>query len=264
VYTAHGWPFQKGAPWRQRLSSYAGEFVGARLGDAVICLTQAEADNARFVVPSRRLHVVSNGIADVADHRQPEQRSASIAAEGPALVMVARFAPPKRQFDLVESLASLGGERWTLTFIGDGPDRAACEELAAATFPDGRVRFAGHRDDVPAVLAAHDIALLWSGYEGMPMALLEGMRAGLCCIANDLPGVRSLFGSTGPGPTGSTESAGIVVRDAADLAGVVRSLSSSPAEIDKMGTRARQRYLDMFTADVMAAAIRDVYESIVR
>ena len=49
------------------------------------------------------------------------------------------------------------------------------------------MRFLGHRDDVPTVLASQDISILWSEYEGMPIALMEAMRAGLCCIASDLP-----------------------------------------------------------------------------
>ncbi|MCB0965419.1 MAG: glycosyltransferase [Ilumatobacter sp.] len=252
VYTAHGWPFQPGAPWRQRVSSYAGETVGAWLGDVVICLTESEARAARWVVPSSRMRIVPNGIADVsADELRPSGRS----ADGPVrLVMVARFAPPKQQAALLQALADVADVAWELTFVGEGPGRTACEQIAAARFGDGRVSFAGHRDDVPALLARHDVAVLWSGYEGMPMALLEGMRAGLCCLANDLPGVRVLFGTDH-----DLEPAGVIA-DADGLPELVRRWADDRDDLDRWGQRARQRYLDAFTADAMAAAVRQAYD----
>ena len=257
VYTAHGWPFQAGAPLRQRVSSYAGETVGAWLGDAVICLTEAEAANARFVVPRRRLWVVPNGIADV----PVAQRRRQSGVAGPVgLVMVARFAPPKQQPALIDAMRALADLDWTLIFVGDGPDRPVCEASAAAAFPDGRVRFLGHRDDVPGLLAANDIAVLWSRYEGMPIALMEAMRAGLCCVANDLPGVHALFGGQRDGD--STGPAGVVAAGADELTSELRRLIEHPDEIDRLGNLARRRYLDAFTADAMATGTRTVYDAV--
>jgi glycosyltransferase involved in cell wall biosynthesis len=253
VYTAHGWPFQTGAPLRQRVSSYLGEAAGAQLGDAVICLTRSEADAARFVVPRRRIRIVPNGIADVAPSCVRPTRSRGGAPT--RLIMVARFAPPKRQLALIESLTSATRDDWTLTFVGDGPEREVCERVASDRFGDGRIVFAGHSDGVPELLAAHDVAILWSGYEGMPMALLEGMRAGLCCVANDLPGVRVLFGAE--------PAAGVIVADGDDLARTVDRLCAEPAEVDRLGSLARARYEAAFTADAVATATRRVYDEVV-
>ncbi len=251
VYTAHGWPFQKGATWRQRLSSLAGEAVGGRLGDAVICLTDAEAARARRarVVAPDRVWVVPNGIVDVPE----SSRRLAGTTTGPiGLVMVARFAPPKMQFELIGALAGVADRDWTLTFVGDGPGRVTCEALAARLHGD-RVRFLGHRDDVVEILAANDVALLWSRYEGMPMALLEGMRAGLCCVSSDLPGSRVLFGSP---------PAGLLVDGQPALVAGLRELFDDPGRIDALGARARDRYERSYTAGAMAQAVRTVYEQV--
>ena len=264
VYTAHGWPFQPGAPLRQRVASYLGEAAGGWLGGAVICLTPAEADAARLVVPRRRIRIVPNGIADVAPSCV---RPSGRVGDGPVrLVMVARFAPPKRQLDLIESLTRAPGDGWTLTLVGDGPERAACERVAAERFPDGRVEFTGHSDAVPELLAAHDVAILWSGYEGMPMALLEAMRAGLCCVANDLPGVRVLFDDVaGEGPVQpASPGAGVIVTDGDELVRVIARLCADPVEIDRLGSLARARYEAAFTAEAVAAATREVYDDVLR
>jgi glycosyltransferase involved in cell wall biosynthesis len=252
VYTAHGWPFQAGAPWRQRLSSRLGELVGGRLGGAVICLTPAEAALAvrSRVVPRARVWTVPNGLEDVAAHlrREPGEPGDLVR-----MAMVARFARPKLQVELVERLASLADLPWELLLVGDGPERAACEVRAKELLGD-RVRFLGHRDDVPALLAGCDVGVLWSAYEGMPLALLEEMRAGLCCVANDLPGVRFLFGDDG---------ADVVVhREPATFELEMRTLLSDPDRIGRLAAAARDRYEAEFTIGTMAARVREVYESV--
>jgi glycosyltransferase involved in cell wall biosynthesis len=141
-----------------------------------------------------------------------------------------------------------------MTFVGDGPRLESVAHRAEAAL-GGRVRFMGHRDDVPGVLAANDIAILWSAYEGMPISVLEAMRAGLCCIASDLPGVRQLFGAY---------AAGTVASDALELSAVLRYLIQDDVVRQAFGERARARYEDSFSADAMAAATRHVYEAILK
>ena len=171
--------------------------------------------------------------------------------------MVARFAPPKQQAALIRALADAADVAWRLTFIGEGPELEECERIAGRVLPDGRVEFAGHRDDVPEMLARHDVAVLWSGYEGMPMALLEAMRAELCCIANDLPGVRVLFGDP-------PDVAGVIVADGGQLADRIRDWSLDRDAVDGWAASARARYVEAFTAERMAAATRSVYEQAIR
>ena len=250
VYTAHGWPFQKGAPWMQRIMSFAGEFVGGHVGDAVIVLTETERERAlrARVVPRGRLWVVPNGISDV----PPDLRRGEPAGDrSPVLVVVARFAPPKMQAQLVDALAGLTDLPWTLQFVGDGPDLAACRaKVDDVSTLRGRVAFLGHRDDVAEILAASDVGILWSRYEGLPISVMEYMRAGLCCVASDLPGVRALFGE---------EPAGVVVPSDADLAHVLTELLTTPGHLDDLGRRARQRYESQYSIAALVAATEAVY-----
>ncbi len=99
--------FRQVQRWKQRIASFAGEFVGGHVGDAVICLTEAEAERARRarVVPKRRIWVVPNGIADVPTAFVGCGPVDPLA--GPVLVMVARFAPPKLQLELLAAMEAL-------------------------------------------------------------------------------------------------------------------------------------------------------------
>ena len=86
-------------------------------------------------------------------------------------------------------------------------------------------------------------------YEGMPIALMEAMRAGLCCIASDLAGVRALFGSP---------LAGLVAGSDDSLIESLRSALGDRSRIDHLGALAQRRYEDAFTADAMMTATRAV------
>jgi glycosyltransferase involved in cell wall biosynthesis len=229
--------------------SFTGELIAGHLGDGVICLTEAEAVRARRarVVRRHRVWVVPNGLSDV----PPSQRSRQ-GGGTPALVMVARFAPPKRQLELIDVMARLDHLDWTLTFVGDGPQLDACRDHGQRLLRD-RVTFLGDRDDVPQVLARHQAMVLWSTYEGMPISLLEGMRAELCCIASDLPGVRELFG---------VPSAGLVARSTAELAAAIEGIVSEPARRSDLARRARARYEASFSASAMERSVGAVYAEV--
>jgi glycosyltransferase involved in cell wall biosynthesis len=249
VYTAHGFPFQRNAPFLQRSMSVVGEWVGGHLGDAVICLTEDEADLARRwrIARPEGIHVVANALPDNAPVRTASR------SEHAELLMVSRFAPPKQQQRLIEVLSTMLDLPWTISFVGDGPDFDAGRRLGASLLGE-RARFLGHRDDVTELSANSDVSILWSRYEGMPMALLESMRAGLCCVASDLPGVRELFGRPPAGLTAASE---------AELATVLRSILRDPARRDQLGSAARTRFEDAFTMDRMSAAIAQIYRSVI-
>lgn len=249
VYTAHGWPFQRGAPAPQRVLSRLGETFCGHVWGEVICVSEPEASLALStrVVPRDRVHVVANGIADTTERRPTAGRS----GEDLHLVMVARFAPPKDHLGVIAALAHLPRDGWTCTFVGDGRLRAAAEVAAAAAGFDDQVVFAGERDDVPELLAAADVGLLWSAYEGMPLALMEAMRAGLACVANSLPGTEAMLGG----------GAGVLLSKRSEaLAEALSNLLGDRARVEHLAAAARRRYEKQFTLARNADEVQLVYE----
>lgn len=249
VYTAHGWPFQAAAPLAQRTMSRAGETFAGHWWGEVICLTPAEADLARrlHVVPGDRIHLVPLGLPDgpVRDWSVPSDRSRV------RLIMVARFAPPKDHPAVLRALAPLRELSWTLQLVGDGPGVGESRALAGALGLADRVEFLGTRDDVPSLLAAADVAVLASRYEGMPLAVLEAMRAGVPVVASDLPGVRFILGETG---------AGLVASSLAQWTAAVRDLAGDESGRRRRGLAGRAAFEQASTIDVMGHRVDTVYE----
>lgn len=86
---------------------------------------------------------------------------------------------------------------WTIA--GEGPERPVLEAAMKSEQPKQTVSFTGKvaYADVPALLARHDVYLLVSDYEGLPLSLLEAMGQGLVPVISDLPsGVRTVVNET--------------------------------------------------------------------
>ena len=178
----------------RRPFAYAGEWLGARLSDRVITVSDFDREWAEKValVPREKLSVVHNGVNDCTLRARPD-------APGPVnVLMTARFVDQKDQSSLLHAMSKITGD-WHLSFVGDGPKLEKVRQEAADLGVAERVTFFGHQSRVEQLLAAAHVFALASHYEGLPLSILEGLRAGLPVIATDVGGVRECVreGATG-------------------------------------------------------------------
>ncbi|MEX3937115.1 glycosyltransferase [Paraburkholderia phymatum] len=173
---------------------------GARVADAY-------ADYFRGVQKSAVV-TVRNGVARPGANANTERNgvrgSLGIAPDAFVFVHVGTFhgrtlaSSPKAHDVLLKAFAQLcshsSASRTHLLLIGDGCLRESAQRLAQTLGIDGRVTFAGVRDNVPQYLAASDAFVFPSRYEGLPVALIEACMAGVPTIASDLPEVAEVFG----------------------------------------------------------------------
>ena len=135
--------------------------------------------------------------------------------------------------------------------LGDGPQRAAHAALAAQ-LPAGQVRLAGDVHDVPEQLARHPILVLLSDHEGLPLSLIEGMRAGMAILASRLPGIEELLQDG--------ESALLVDNTPEAVAQALQRLLGDAALRTRLGAAARARYEKHHRPEALAARVLQIYE----
>jgi glycosyltransferase involved in cell wall biosynthesis len=163
----------------------------------VVAVADATADSLRNAGLPDPV-VVPNAVfpGQVTVPRAVVRATLGLAPDVPVALCVARMEPQKRHDVLLDAWAKLGGDA-VLLLAGDGSLRAGLAQRCAEMGLTDRVRFLGTRADVPDLLAAADVTVLTSDWEGMPIAVLESMAADRPVVATDVSGVRAVLAGGG-------------------------------------------------------------------
>jgi glycosyltransferase involved in cell wall biosynthesis len=143
----------------------------------------------------------------------------------------------------------------TLLLAGEGPEERRLRDLASALGLGSQVIFLGSHPDVPGLLRASDISLLYSDQEGFSNAILESMAAGLPVVASNVGGNPE---AVADGVTG-------VIVPAAQpqaLATALRPLLDNPTLATTMGARGRERAAREFSMPAMIRNLERAYETV--
>jgi glycosyltransferase involved in cell wall biosynthesis len=247
IFTAHTWSFADGIPRLQRWMSIPLERLAAAVAGKIITVSQANTVMAmrRSIANQRAFVRIWNGVPDCA------RRAAPGTCPQATLVTAARFAPQKDHLLLLHALTKVEGD-WRLLLVGDGPTRSHVESTAAALGLADRIQFLGERSDVEELLAGADVFVLPSKWEGLPLSILEAMRAGLAVVATNIGGVAE---AVTDGVTGYLAQPG----DARQLRERIQKLIGSPDLLRSMGAAARRRYEQDFRIETMVQKTVTVY-----
>jgi len=234
----------------RRLATYSDRLVGN--SNAVV------EYYGKLGVPADRLEMIYSGIADEpppAVDPAAVRTSIGFPHDARLALFVGRLAPQKRVGDLLKTLDLLQHVQPDLrtAIVGDGPLRGSLEKLAGQLDLDEKVRFLGHRDDVPRLMAAADVVVLPSEYEGLPNVVLEAMIQGKPVVATAAPGTTEVVVD---GVTGVLAPIGNLPL----LARGLRDLARDPRRARALGAAGRERALADFRADAMVARFADLYE----
>jgi glycosyltransferase involved in cell wall biosynthesis len=164
------------------------------------------------------------------------------------VVTVARLAPQKGLDVLLEALALLRDRPLLAVVAGDGPLEAEFRSRA----DDVRLplRLLGVRRDVPDLLAAADVVVVPSLWEGQSLLVQEALRAGAALVVTDAGGNREVTGD-----------AAVLVPpgDAAALAAGIAAVLDDPDRAARLRAAARDRAAGLPTASEALAQVRTVY-----
>jgi glycosyltransferase involved in cell wall biosynthesis len=251
--------------WNLRCSDMAGRDYGAMFrlvrrswlllashADLVLANSQAGlAYHRELGLRACATRVIANGIDTErfrpdAEARRRVRQGLGIAAERKVVIHVARVDPMKDHATLLGAMERVADA--TLVLIGRGTERLA-------TPP--RVLGLGEREDVPALLAAGDLAVNSSAFgEGFSNALAEAMAVGLPTVATDVGDARLILGDTG-----------LLVRprDPAAMEAAVRSLLEEATESHRArATAARARIQERYAIARCVAEFVETYRELTR
>ncbi len=217
-----------------------------RRGLVPVAVGTAVADSVRQMYGLPQPLSIPNGI-DTHRFWQPESRNLwrrrnGFSDEDLLVVSVGRLERQKNPGMLVNAIESIPHAK--LLLVGQGSLRANLEGR-------DRVYLLGVRDDIPDILAAADIFALASDWEGLPLAIIEAMAAGL-------PVVATLVGCV-PEVVQHGETGLLIPRgDQAALIAALKELAANCLLRRKMGAAARKRSLS-FSVEAMVVAYEELF-----
>jgi glycosyltransferase involved in cell wall biosynthesis len=237
------------------------ERIVARSADSVLCVSEDLEERMRAAGARRvgRALVPADSVS--ADPVSAETPAVPFLAGDPdrgrpIVLAVGRLASQKGFGALLEAAAFWRDVRPEplLVIVGQGPLEAELKSQAARLQVDAR--FAGHRDDVPVLLASAGVFVLPSVWEGQPLILQEALRAGVPVVATRVGGTPALTG----------EDAALLVPpgDVQRLAGAVRAVLTDPALAARLRQAAADRARTLPGEDDAVTAALAEYDLVTR
>lgn len=252
IYTVHGFHIMH-RPFPRKQLAMLLEWISNRWMDEIVTTNVADRDAviASKTAPANKIVVVYNGV-DVAKFsggsREAGREFAGVGS-APVVLVVARLHPQKDIETALRAWKIVRAKHPSAIMLvnGDGPLESELKDLASELNLGESVRFLGYATNVPDLLAASDVVLLPTHWEGMALVPLEAGAASRPMVGTDVPGMSEtvLDGKTG-----------YLVRhaDPEDLAAKLSDLLSHPDQARAMGETGKKIVLEKFTEEKMAKA----------
>lgn len=199
VYTEHStYNRRRNRRWLRPIE----RFIYGRY-DVIACISNAVRINLATWLDSERissrLRVVTNGVdlSRFSNVRPDSSIREMFGREGTPVLMVSRFVESKDQPTLIRAIHSIPEKDIFAAFIGDGPNRKECERLAEELGVSERIVFLGEREDIDRYIAASEVGVQSSKWEGFGLTVVEMMAGGLPVIVSDVSGMADLVKDVG-------------------------------------------------------------------
>jgi glycosyltransferase involved in cell wall biosynthesis len=228
------------------VSDYVGRSIATYLHDP-------HATVIRNTVDPSRAGAVS------ASERSAARARLGLAENALVVTSIGRLHPEKGQRVLLEAAAQLAPSRPELRIllVGDGPQRQELEALARTDSLRDRVALTGWLSDPRVALAASDVLVVPSLFEGFGLVLAEGMASGLACVASNVGALPELL---------EHERSGLLV-EAADSHGLASALDRLLGSSDlrhQLGAAGLARVAVVLDLNTAVAALASRYRAIAR
>jgi glycosyltransferase involved in cell wall biosynthesis len=245
---------------RAGLKDWLMRWVYGNLPQAWITITGEQAEGfARWAGVRRPVFALPNTVAPAIEVRGDAGNTEREESDGPGplrILVLGRLDAHHKGLDLLfdhleADPSSFPGIR--IDLVGDGPYGAEIERRRQASPPLARRVSVQAWSDPVRAMAEHDVLLLPSRFEGVPLVMLEAMALGLPVVASDLPGTRAYLPEDCLFPIG----------DLARAFEIIRGLASS-AERAELAGRNRRVFAERASGTAFAAAVAGLTDKLLR
>lgn len=252
VYALHSMPFLERVQGRRAFLYRQLERIGARVGGHIVATAHSMREELRRnrIAPASRISMIHTGL-DLSGFDRPMDRAAACRALGlepgrPVVGWAGRLNRQKAPFDFLRVAERVvrAAPGVQVFMAGEGPLESEVRALAAKLDLGGSLIAAPWQSDVPAMLAAFDVYVSTSYWEGLPVAILEAMASGRAVVATAVDGVGEAIEH---GVSGFLVEAG----DLEALAEQVARLLGDEDLRARVGAAARERVEAAFTIERM-------------
>lgn len=228
----------------------------------LVCVSQDVALHSSKTegIPREKTVVIPNGI-DLNTCVPREWNEFDLPPDSRVILSVGRLADQKGYRELLSYADTIlqDNPQHHIVIMGQGPQLAELQSLQERSQSQGRVHLLGWQTNIESWMAACEIFVLPTHYEGMPNAILEAMAAGKPVVVNDVDGVREVVGTSPPADRQIADK--LAVDGGADLASRVSLLIASEEMRAELGQANRQRIVTHFAAEEQFRKYLDLYEA---
>lgn len=262
IYSIHGWSFHDDQSFWKKKLRIMGEKWLTKNSTINISVSASNRDSGKKYMPAFKSEVVNNGIDE--NKFDPLKYDCSLRDafgynENDIVVLfVARFTSHKQPLTLIKAFAKALPQlpQLKLLMVGEGDQKEMALQLVNDLNIKDKIKFLPFRQDVPDLLAAADIFVLPSLWEGLPIGLLEAMSMGKAVIASEVDGTIEIV---------KNEENGLLIAVAnmeEDLAKALVTLGKNKMLRNSYGHAARETVKHSFNAGKMTRQIENIYEKL--
>ena len=257
LYTAHGFHFYRGAPLKNWLMYYPIEKLCSYFADDIITINQEDYRFAKKHFQHQRIFYLPGIGIDVDRFSKAPDCAIDfhnlfhLRKDEKVMISVGEMTVNKNHRTIIKALtlSQLGNVHYMI--VGSGVCRTRLEEYAARLNVSDRVHFLGYRNDIASLLHASDVFVFPSYREGLPVALMEAMAAGVPIVASRIRGNVDLVEDGVNGFLCDPE-------DAADFADKIQTLLKEPELAQKFRTHSLEKIKD-YDQSIVAQQLRKIY-----